>query len=131
LRKWLNNDFLNSAFTPEQLAIIALTNLVNNNNAKYGTYGGNPTQDKIFLLSIDEAEKYFASDSDQGAENTAYAEAMGADTNSKGMGWWWLRSPGDDAARAARVFYGGSVYEFGPNVDNDYDAVRPALWLEQ
>ena len=124
LRSWLNNDFVNSAFTPAQQSAIALTDLTNNDNSEYGTNGGNSTQDKIFLLSIDEANKYFAGDSDRAAKNTAYAKAQGA------SGRWWLRSPGLYADRAAGVRSDGFVFEIGDRVDYDNDAVRPALWLD-
>ncbi len=129
LRSWLNNDFVNSAFTPAQQSAIALTDLTNNDNSEYGTNGGNSTQDKIFLLSIDEANKYFAGDSDRAAKNTAYAKEQGAYDDS-GMGWWWLRSPGYGADYAACVSLDGSVFEYGDDVDCDNDAVRPALWLD-
>ena len=37
----------------------------NHNNDKYGTKGGNNTEDNVFLLSIEEAEMYFSSDNYQ------------------------------------------------------------------
>ncbi len=62
LREWLNEDFLNSAFTAEEQAKIATANLVNADNAYYGVDGGNDTKDKIFCLSLDEMFKYFEFD---------------------------------------------------------------------
>lgn len=35
---------------------------INADNAQYLTVGGENTKDKIFLLSIDEVETYFSSD---------------------------------------------------------------------
>ena len=52
LRQWLNYEFINQAFSKEEQNEIILTNISNPNNARYGTRGGNNTQDKIFLLSI-------------------------------------------------------------------------------
>jgi hypothetical protein len=43
--------------------------------------------------------------------------------------WWWLRSPGVAAKGAADVDCYGVVDALGNYVDNDYDGVRPALWL--
>ena len=40
---------------------------------------------------------------------------------------WWLRSPGDKSYYAADVYYDGSVYYCGRNVNNARIAVRPAL----
>ncbi|MBQ6639177.1 MAG: S-layer homology domain-containing protein, partial [Lachnospiraceae bacterium] len=59
LRKWLNNDFKNAAFTSAEQAKIPTVNLVNKNNPKWGTAGGNNTNDQIFCLSLEEMESYF------------------------------------------------------------------------
>ena len=59
LRKWLNNDFKNAAFTSAEQKKIPTVNLVNKNNPKYGTTGGNNTNDQIFCLSLEEMESYF------------------------------------------------------------------------
>ena len=111
LRKWLNEDFY-SIFTDEEKAMIAETTVVNSDNNKFGTKGGNDTTDKIFLLSIDEAEKLFANDT---------SRAVGS--------WWWLRSPGYGQSLAADVHYYGSLLDDGYRVCTDY-GVRPALNLK-
>ena len=41
--------------------------------------------------------------------------------------WWWLRSPGNNRYNAANVNNDGSVNDNGNNVNNNNDAVRPAL----
>ena len=51
LRKWLNEDFYNG-FKKEEKALIAQTECENKNNSKYGTNGGNDTEDYIFLLRL-------------------------------------------------------------------------------
>jgi len=58
MRKYLNGEFYNSFSETERKRIIEVVN-ENNSNPWYGTSGGNPTVDKIFLLSIDEVVKYF------------------------------------------------------------------------
>ncbi|MBR5067691.1 MAG: hypothetical protein IKX08_08580, partial [Lachnospiraceae bacterium] len=54
IRKWLNNDFCNAAFTKSELNSIPTVTHENKDNKKYGTKGGNSTEDKIFLLSLDD-----------------------------------------------------------------------------
>lgn len=130
LRQWLNDDFYNSAFTAEEKANIIETTVVNEDNPDYGTEGGNNTSDNIFLLSISEAEEYFASDSQRECKPTSYAVVGGAYESSNGNCWWWLRSPGYTQYGAADVRNGGSVSEPGDYVTNDIGAVRPALWIE-
>ena len=65
LRKWLNDSFYKSEFTEEEREAIVESEVGNPDNAKYKTKGGSPTKDKVFLLSIDEAEKYFENDQDR------------------------------------------------------------------
>ena len=44
--------------------------------------------------------------------------------------WWWLRSPGYDQDRAARVLSDGRVYYGGNYVVSGNGAVRPAVVLQ-
>ncbi len=131
LRKWLNNDFISSAFTDAEKSLIPTVTVSADKNPIYGTNPGNATHDKVFLLSITEANKYFSYDSARQCEATAYAEAQGAYVSgSNGNCWWWLRSPGYYQDCAAGVSLGGYVSENGLSVDNCHDAVRPALWID-
>ena len=41
------------------------------------------------------------------------------------MGWWWLRSPGNNSNNAACVRPDGGVNDNGNNVNNDNVGVRP------
>lgn len=128
LRKWLNNDFYNKAFSDEEKASIQTTNVVNKNNAKYGTKGGNDTQDKVFLLSIDEANQYFTSDSERQCQGTNNAKSNELYVADYGNSRWWLRSPGLDQDYAACIYSDGDVLERGNRVGYG-DGVRPAMWI--
>ena len=128
LRNWMNNDFLDEAFSlSEQEKIMTVTN-PNPNNPKYGTIGCKPTQDKIFALSINEAEAYFRNDDDRKAYTTDYAHSQGYDYKDRSE-YWWLRSPGDGRDYAASVDDNGSINQSGSVVDCISVAVRPACWL--
>ena len=132
LRKWLNNDFLNSAFSADEKAMIPTVTVSADENPGYSTNPGKATQDQVFLLSVPEANKYFSSDSARQCKPTDYAVANGVDVNSSnGNCEWWLRSPGLYQDRAALVDDDGDVYENGSVVYRYYDlAVRPALWID-
>lgn len=143
LRTWLNGTFYNKAFSSaEQLAILT----TNVNNSKYQCYsgwstnGGNNTQDKVFLLSYAEANKYFGVTYDNSSNTksrvapTAYAIAQGGWTSPSkktadgtAAGWWLLRSPGYYQRYAAYVSSDGSLRD--QNVDYGSASVRPALWV--
>lgn len=143
LRTWLNGTFLNKAFTAGEQKEILLTNVDNGSSqgySEYGASGGNNTQDKIFLLSCAEANKYFSVTSDDRnnmksrVAPTAYASEQGAWTSDEyktadgsAAGWWWLRSPGYSQRIAATVHHDGSLVF--SNVDDDSGCVRPAMWI--
>lgn len=130
LRKWLNNDFLNSAFSAEEKAMIPTVTVSADKNPEYSTNPGNATQDQVFLLSITEVNKYFSSDSARQCEPTDFAVANGAWESDSGNCWWWLRSPGYGQNYAAGVGRDGDVDEGGLYVFYDDYADRPALWID-
>lgn len=135
LRQWLNGTFLNDAFSTEEQALIQDTYVSADVNPGYDTNPGNATTDKVFLLSINEANKYFGSDEDRKCISTKYAKVNGAYTSSSNTKngvptcWWWLRSPGRDQDFVAFVNNGGSVAYYGGIVHNTYTWVRPAVWV--
>ena len=136
LRKWINGTFLNVAFSAEEQAQIQNTSVSADKNPKYSTNPGNATTDKVFLLSITEAEKYFTTDESRKCAPTAYAEAQGAYTSdsnktafSETTCSWWMRSPGSYQNWAAFVYNDGSIYCSGDYVLTNLVCVRPALWL--
>lgn len=115
LRKWLNQEFYDGLPLEVKSRTVKVVNQ-NPDNPYYGTPGGNPTYDRVFLLSQDEAKDYLKSSSN------LVARFRGAGC------WWWLRSPGFNAGYAADVDDGGYVYGIGVVVDY-VRGVRPALWL--
>ena len=135
LRTWLNTDFVNDAFSDGEKAMIPTVTVSTDKNPQYDTDPGNATKDRVFLLSIVEAEKYFTSDEARKCVPTEYAISNGAYTSDsytkggKATCWWWLRSPGCYQSSAAFVDVDGSVGRGGHYVDNDISAVRPAMWI--
>ena len=156
MRSWLNgygeesnkdgkdysgNNFLDNAFSPEEQSAIKTTNVVNNDNPENGTEGGNDTEDKVYLLSLDEvtnpAYGFASHDSISAtrvAVNTAYTAGGGEIENGymNGAGnedYWWLRSPGYGSSRASNVLDRGDLHANGNYVDDYVSAVRPALHL--
>ena len=152
LRIWLNSEFLNKAFSLEEQSAI-LTTEVDNSEAQGFDWttlegisenrtGGNDTQDKIFLLSYAEANRYFGviwEDDDSNNINarvapTAYANARYAWANESYLtadgepaGRWWLRSSGMWGYYSSYVSFDGSLVG---DLDGDFGHVdRPAFWL--
>ena len=144
LRKWLNDKFLNSVFTAKEQAAILTTKVDNGPSQGYSewnTKDGENTEDKIFLLSCAEANRYLGVTYDSytnigsRAAPTEYAIAQGAWKNDnaetdegKAAGWWWLRSPGPSQSHAAIVLSEGAlIFSY---VNWDGYVVRPALWID-
>jgi len=150
LREYLNGEFLQK-FTAEEQRRIAETRVSNPYNLWYGTNGGNDTNDKVFLLSLEEVDKYFGDSGDYqnkrrmryegqypngkwvaADDGPAFSNANDSDRIAKyndAASWWWLRSPGFSSSYAAFVLYDGNVHVYGISVNFDYGGVRPALWL--
>ena len=131
LRKWLNKEFFDTAFSPEEQRRIITTKVENPDNPEYKTPGGNDTEDKVFLLSISEAIKYLFR-SERTAAPTPYAIQNGAYKGYNGNCWWWLRTPGYVPNCPASVHDGGGFDElgFGYVVIHGKYAVCPALWVD-
>lgn len=129
IRKWLNEDFLNEAFSAEEQAFIPSTTVFADKNPDWDTNPGNDTQDRIFLLSIPEVDKYFISGNSSACTATNYATENGAKTDGGFCKWWWLRSPGYDQRHAAFVFEELGARSVGLEVYFYFAAVRPVLWI--
>ena len=129
LRKWLNGDFLNAAFSAEEQARLETVTVTADKNPKYDTNPGNDTQDKVYLLSIDEVNALFSSDDARKCQATEYAKVQGVYVGDSGNCWWWLRSPGLNSHDAVYVTSDGSVRNSGSTVDNDHYVIRPVMVL--
>jgi hypothetical protein len=130
LRKWLNEDFLEEAFSDVEKAMIPTVTVKADKNPKYGTDPGNPTHDKIYLLSIPEAYTYFGN-SAANCKATEYALDRGTHANSmSGDCWWWMRSPGKHQNYAAGYHNGIDPITCGSEVNSTISSFRPVLWID-
>ena len=130
LRKWLNNEFLNTAFSAPEKGLISTVTVSADENPLYRTKPGNATQEKIFLLSIAEAKIYFSNNEARQCKSTIYAQEQGAYSNYEEDCRWWLRSPGDSQTSAAGIDTDGDLDNSGDFVNCDSRAVRPAFWID-
>lgn len=158
IRRWLNSTFLKAAFTAaEQKAIV--TTKVSTPKLAFttperrkiatakaprheGLSSGGPdtAEDKIWLLSWEEAREYFKSDEDRNTIPTVYAAAHGAyqscgddskgQMNGTGCCFWWLRSSGLHRVFASFVSGRGFLSDIYIRVNLTCGAVRPAFWLD-
>ncbi len=140
LRAYLNGDFYNKTFTKSEKKRIVSTTLVNNINPLYSTTIGTDTKDKVFLLSIEEVDRYFGNDK----ARTAYADrrtpallfsSINDMTANPYDGiyqnyttwYWWLRTPArSEDRKVVCISPDGEVSNRSIDVKH---GVRPAMWI--
>ena len=147
VRAELNGECFNSWFSMEEQAIIIETVQVMDENPQYHIPAGNATLDSLFLLSLEEANRYLGvsmnpeDESGNECENTAAAAyMMMADPPlKKGICDaevfpqsfpWWLRTAGIDAASTMCINDHGHADFEGIASDADEVGIRPALWID-
>ena len=120
VRKWLNEDFINTCFSEEEQSMILETMVVTADNPKYGTSGGNDTKDKLFIMEYDEVMKYFETDEARKAVAPANPEHSS----------YFLRTPGREANMVMNVAADGKFVkdEAGQNVWYT-SGIRPVMWI--
>ncbi|MBR6365238.1 MAG: hypothetical protein IKS10_03935 [Lachnospiraceae bacterium] len=131
LRKWLNNEFYMATFTTEERSRILETTVTADKNPEHDTPAGNDTVDRVFLLSIEEVNRYFT-DPIEAARcmGTPYCYNEGAYEESWGCCHWWLRTPGSAPNSAVHENGLNSTSNLGMGVSYDAYAVRPAMWIQ-
>lgn len=117
LRSYLNGTWYEKTFREEEKAKILTTKVKSSDSSECGTPGENDTEDKVFLLSINEVEQYFYYDHDRIADFNGESHE------------WWLRSPGNFCSFAV-VRRDGGIYSVGWEVDTTYGGIRPAIWIK-
>lgn len=126
LRRWLNTAFFETAFHAEEQKRILVTPSENKPNFHYRTGADDPTDDRIFLLSYDQAVRCFADDEARKARPTPYGEQHGAWAGIDGCSWWWLRTNARLGDCICRVRDLGSISVDGI-VCTASGGVRPAM----
>lgn len=146
LRQWLNNTFLNRAFSETEREAIEITNVENAPNSHYHTYCGPDTQDYVFVLSNNEVFAsplasdygfYAGSGIDDPARrfrSTLYAKCRGAWWSSvegyRGNSFWFMRTNGYTPSSITYVCDFGYLYNQGTAVTCDDAAVAPAITVD-
>ena len=122
LRRWLNDKFFFRAFNERERFRIPLCRCVNN--------PGLPSEDRVFLLSADEASCFFAFDKERRAKPTDFALSCSSVGNSGGNAsgycWWWLRST-NVSNNALFIDSGGGINNSGTDVCSRNCTVRPVI----
>jgi len=133
-RKWLNNDYLNEAFSNAEQKLLQealLENAIEDSGKQIK--GGSDTKDRVFLLSKSEVLQYFPGNEDRVCTATERAINQGLSTGKNGSGWW-LRAPGyvDSSAYWNKYIPMRCIDDQGCLVyrtSSKLSGVRPAIWI--
>ena len=91
---------------------------------------GEQSMDRLFLLSVYEAARYFADDADRKCAGTPYAVSKGCYNNGALDGaCWWLRTNGYQKSYKAEVLPNGEINGSGDEIDEE-SGIRPAMWVQ-
>ncbi len=115
LRRWLNGSFMKESFTAAEQEWITLSHVEN--------FHGGDTEDRIFILSIEEAKTYFRNGEDRKCSPTPFAKAQ-KPVSHLGISPWFLRSP---HWYGVAIVSKGGVLHLGTNCGNPRITVRPVL----
>ena len=141
-RGWLNNYFMQTAFTPAEQARISLSDIHTDPSPDFDNDPGPDTQDYVFLLSAQETEQYFPTAESRRVllsdyvhpHNKIRINRQGWGTNATRIhGDWGLRSPNKYGTFAYILDYqtiywtAGDIWYDGGGFEGD---VRPAMWIE-
>ena len=122
LRKWLNDEFLNAAFSEAEKAMILTVTLSEDEGEEWRKYNTGPdTQDKVFLLSKSEyLREFYSGNIESTCTVTEYVQSIRGDLRC----WWWLRSPciGREAPTVNATV--------GSLANATAGTVRPAMWID-
>ena len=135
IRKWLNEDFYNEAFSDEEKKVIAGTEVENYTLFFSFHLPSKKTIDHVFMLNADEAEKFFLTNEDRITKPTPYAfkqvmKQDGVRPETKDACMWWLRNLGASINEGAYVSPKGFVRRSGTAASNKYGMIRPAIILK-
>lgn len=137
-KSFTSDNFLDNAFSVAEQGVVKTTTVVNENNPVYDIDGGNDTEDKVYMLSVSEASdvlygfnsNFRTESKTREAKNTEYAKQGGASVSTRGIGWWWMRTPGCSSSSASIVSSNGcGGYDVSNGVYSTSIAVRPALHI--
>lgn len=123
IRKWLNEDFYNTAFNSLEKEMINKT-LVQN-NYEDNQFSSNDTNDYVYLLSDVEVNKYYNNNEERQCDGSDYAKCQGLGLLSN-LSTWQLRTPYQSNANYTLLLdYSGKIIHTEAN--SAFAGIRPVL----
>ena len=128
IRKWLNHDFYEKSFSDSEKEYIASICIADDAESS-GDKRTVDTEDRIFILSVDEAKQYM-NKQNRACQAIPYAKSKKIWIGYDGNCWWWLRTPGEQHDYVAHIGTEGNPHIYGNRATAKDGTVRPAFWLK-
>lgn len=127
LRVWLNNEFYNNTFNAaEQGLIVPWWNVSESRTGETKT-----VLDNVFLLTVNDVKRIYPTDYRK-CIPTPYALAQGVYQSPDGEQCRWiLRTPGEFMFNVQCVYFDGTFFERGNDVNYQKDGLRPSIWINK
>ena len=128
LRYYLNNQFYELSFYESERAEIYRNDVENINPNIFGKDFGVNTYDDIFMLSVEECEKYFSDD------DSRIAKYKKIDDNGEIEYinvYYWTRTKGFNEYDIATINSDGSINYYGYDIMTSEIYIRPAMWVNK
>ncbi len=131
IRKRLNRDYLYALLTEDEISKITPVYINREDDSLSFDIPQDETGDRLFLLSVKEAKRYFRDDRQRWAPVVKYATRSMLWTVFDKWAHWWLRTPGE---LDADMFYvrDGVIMSVNSTVQGSYFehfGVRPAMYI--
>ena len=131
LRKWLNGEFVEIAFSADEQALMMDMQVFSDLNGAHKVSSGPDTVEKVTLLSLSEARTLAEGSRLDICPPTVHAVANGCYCDPETMGcWWWLRTPGRNRVHNSYVDFDGRVSDEGYGILSHKGTVRPVILLQ-
>ena len=156
VREFLNNHFLHYCFNDTERELIVTTTLTTEPNPYYCNVSSEVTEDKVFLLSCEEVDRYVSCNPEETMReriddklvwaylylenDRAQADMLTIDSPIAGRDYhvmtkrphsWWLRTSGESKQSVAAVCEDGCFIDLGGlAADSDEVGIRPAMWVD-
>lgn len=111
MRDYLNGEYLEEKFLPGEQEMLLTTTIEPVYSPAMHGLAGETTEDKIFLLSMEEFTRY---------------RDFFSDTST----CWFLRTPGEAEGTLAFVYSDCTIMAGGYDISNSEIRMRPAMWLK-
>ncbi|MBP5287867.1 MAG: hypothetical protein J6Z08_08225 [Elusimicrobiales bacterium] len=121
IRQWLNGVFFEKAFSREEKKNIITSAVKYDSYMASGSISEGLSADRCFLLSREEAYRYFENDIQRQLRSS-----VADNKNGNAHSWWWLRSVGYYVNSASVVYADGGISSCGVHIGLS-GGVRPAV----